>query len=75
MILVMKIVKQTLIQSEDHFFLKNTSFEDRNFLTNLHGKITLIISAIAALYNLTDENLATTSKGRTLLAWQLMYKT
>ena len=58
MVLEKKIVKQTLIQSEDFFFSENTCFGDTNFRTYSHDDIILNISAIAAFDKLTDENLA-----------------
>ena len=57
MVLGMKIANQRLILSED-FFLDNTCFENRNFRTNSHENITLIIAAIAARDKLTHKYLA-----------------
>ena len=57
LVLGTKIVKNSLIQSEN-FFLGTTSFGDGNFRTNSHDNITLIVLAIAARDKLRDKNLA-----------------
>ena len=62
LVLGTKIVKNSLVQSEELFFLETTSFGDRNFRTILHNNITLIVSAIATRDKLRDENLACDEK-------------
>ena len=54
----MKIAYQTLIFSEDLFFLDNTCFGDGNFLTNSHENITLITAAIVARDKFSHKYLA-----------------